>query len=108
MASASRLRDRDLHDRRHLPASGLRRRRRRHHQRRHAVDDGGEWEPPPPAPHPGAWRCGATIAHATALGALTPAGYGPFVMTTEPEVPRASEASRGGGMGSIPASARTP
>ena len=33
------LRDRDLHDRRHLPAPGLGRRRRAHHQRRHPVDD---------------------------------------------------------------------
>ena len=33
------LRDRHLHDRRHLPAPGLDRRRRPDHQRRHPVDD---------------------------------------------------------------------
>ena len=33
------LRDRHLHDRRHLPAPGLDRRRRHHHRRRDPVDD---------------------------------------------------------------------
>ena len=40
LASAPRLRDRHLHDRRDLRAPGLERRRRPHHQRRHPVDDG--------------------------------------------------------------------
>ena len=40
LAPPPRLRDRHLHDRRHLPAPGLDRRRRPHHQRRHPVDDG--------------------------------------------------------------------
>jgi hypothetical protein len=39
LAPAPRLRDRDLHDRRHLRAPRLERRRGRHHQRRHAMDD---------------------------------------------------------------------
>ena len=39
VASASRLRDRHVHDGRHVRARRLQRRRRRDHQRRHAVDD---------------------------------------------------------------------
>ena len=35
------VRDGHLHDRRHLPASGLQRGRRVHHRRRHAMDDSG-------------------------------------------------------------------
>ena len=41
LASAPRVRNRDLHDRWHLPAPGLQRGRRVHHRRRHAVDDSG-------------------------------------------------------------------
>ena len=43
---APRLRDRDLHDRRHHGARRLERRRRQHHQRRHAVDDRRRRHPP--------------------------------------------------------------
>src|SRR6266511_2635880 len=39
LASAPWVRDRHLHDRRHLAPSGLQRRRRPHHRRRYAVDD---------------------------------------------------------------------
>jgi hypothetical protein len=39
LAPPLRLRDRDLHDRRHLPAPGLQRRRRADHRRRHPMDD---------------------------------------------------------------------
>ena len=46
VASAPRLRDRHLHDRRHVRAPGLERRRWPHHQRRHAVDDRGFRDPP--------------------------------------------------------------
>ena len=42
VAPPSRVRDGDLHDRRHLPAPGLARRWRRHQGRRHAMDDGGK------------------------------------------------------------------
>ena len=45
VAPAPRLRDRHLHDRRHLRAQRLERRRRRHHERRHAVDDGRRRDP---------------------------------------------------------------
>ena len=41
LASPSRLRDRDLHDRRDVPAPGLDRWWRTDHQRVHAVDDSG-------------------------------------------------------------------
>ena len=46
LAPAPRLRDGDLHHRRHLPAPGLPRRRRHHHRRRHPVDDRGPGHPP--------------------------------------------------------------
>ena len=45
LAPAPRLRDRDLHHRRDLPAPGLQRRRRPDHQRRHPVDDRGRRHP---------------------------------------------------------------
>ena len=45
LAPAPRVRDRHLHDRRHVPAPGLPRWRRRHHRRRHPVDDGGRRHP---------------------------------------------------------------
>jgi hypothetical protein len=40
LAPPPRVRDRHLHDRRHLPPPGLQRRRRADHRRRHPVDDG--------------------------------------------------------------------
>ena len=66
------LRDRDLHDRRHLPAPGLHRRRRPHHQRLHPVDDRGVGHPAHRAPARAADRQRRPVPRHPALG--EPAG----------------------------------
>ena len=68
LASAPGLRDRDLHDGRHLRAQRLERRRRGHHQRRHAVDDGRRRDPPHREAPGGAGRQRRAVPRHPALG----------------------------------------
>ena len=68
LAPPPRLRDRDLHARRHLPAPGLQRRRRRHHRRRHPVDDRRWRDPPHRDPARGAGRERRPVPRAAAVG----------------------------------------
>ena len=77
VAPAPRLRDRHLHDRRHLRAQRLERRRRRHHQRRHPVDDRRRRDPPHREAAGGARRERRAVPRLPALG--EPAG-GPEVV----------------------------
>ena len=68
VAPAPWLRDRDLHDRRHVPAPGLHRRRRPHHQRLDAVDDGRVGHPAHRAPARAADRQRRPVPRDPALG----------------------------------------
>jgi hypothetical protein len=62
------LRDRDLHDRRHVPAPRLDRRWRPHRERRHAVDDGRQGDPAHRAAARGARRVRRALPRRPALG----------------------------------------
>ena len=68
VAPAPRLRDRHLHDGRHVRARRLERRRRRHHQRRHPVDDRRRRDPPHREAAGGARRRAAACSTASSSG----------------------------------------
>ncbi len=68
LAPAPRVRDRHLHDRRHLPAPGLDRWRRAHHQRRHPVDDRRRRHPAHRAAAGGAHRQRRAVPRHPAVG----------------------------------------
>ena len=89
LAPAPRLRDRHLHDRRHVPAPGQPRRRRRHQQRRDAVDDRRRGHPAHRDPARGARHVRRRVPRPAAVGEPARQGQVQRARATRPSRARA-------------------